>query len=76
MARISAYPKHLPVKPEDYWIGTRASNLMTRNFTAEAVGEYINITGTISISACMLYKFEVSGAFLKHNVVKHKRYRY
>jgi len=35
---------------------------MTRNFTAEAVGEYINITGTISISACMLYKFEVSGA--------------
>ena len=62
MARISAYPKHLPVQPEDYWIGTRASNLMTRNFTAEAVGEYINITGTISISACMLYKFEVSGA--------------
>ena len=57
MARISAYPKNLPVQPEDYWIGTRAKNLVTRNFTAEAVGEYINITGTISISACMLYKF-------------------
>ena len=39
MARISAYPKHIPVQPEDYWIGTRASNLMTRNFTAKAVGE-------------------------------------
>ena len=62
MARISAYPKNLPVQPEDYWIGTRAKNLVTRNFTAEAVGEYINITGTISISACMLYKFEISGA--------------
>jgi hypothetical protein len=35
---------------------------MTRNFTAKAVGEYINISGLISISACMLYKFEITNA--------------
>jgi hypothetical protein len=62
MARISSYPKHLPVKPEDYWIGTRASNLMTRNFTAKAVGEYINISGAISMATCMLFKFKVTNS--------------
>jgi hypothetical protein len=62
MARITSYPKNIPVQPKDTWIGTRASNLMTRNFTAKAVGEYINISGLISISACMLYKFEVTNA--------------
>ncbi len=62
MARITSYPKHIPVQPNDTWIGTRASNLMTRNFTAKAVGEYINISGLISISACMLYKFEITNA--------------
>jgi hypothetical protein len=62
MARISSYPKHLPVQPEDYWIGTRASNLMTRNFTAEAVGEYINTSGSISMATCMLFKFKVTNA--------------
>ena len=62
MARISAYPKHIPVQPEDYWIGTRASNLMTRNFTAKAVGEYINLSGSISMATCMLFKFKVTNA--------------
>jgi hypothetical protein len=62
MARISAYPKHIPVQPEDYWIGTRASNLMTRNFTAKAVGEYINVSGSISMATCMLFKFRETNA--------------
>ena len=62
MARISAYPKHIPVQPEDYWIGTRASNLMTRNFTAKAVGEYINLSGAISMATCMLFKFKATNA--------------
>ena len=62
MARITSYPKNAPVQPNDTWIGTRASNLMTRNFTAKAVGEYINISGLISISACMLYEFKVTNA--------------
>jgi len=62
MARISSYPKHIPVQPEDYWIGTRASNLMTRNFTAKAVGEYINISGAISMATCMLFKFKVTNS--------------
>jgi len=62
MARITSYPKNAPVQPNDTWIGTRASNLMTRNFTAKAVGEYINVSGLISISACMLYEFRVTNA--------------
>jgi hypothetical protein len=62
MARISAYPKHIPVQPEDCWIGTKASNLITRNFTAKAVGEYINVSGSISMATCMLFKFKVTNA--------------
>ena len=37
MARISSYQRDLEVQDQDAWIGTEASNRLTRNFTAEAV---------------------------------------
>ena len=57
MARISSYQRDLEVQDQDAWIGTEASNRLTRNFTAEAVAEYLNIKGKISISAQMVFKF-------------------
>ena len=57
MARISSYPRDLKVDDGDAWIGTESSNRATKNFTAAAVAEYLNIKGKISISAQMVFKF-------------------
>ena len=57
MARISSYPRDREVQDGDAWIGTESSNRVTRNFTAQAVADYLNIKGKISISGQMLFKF-------------------
>jgi len=57
MARISSYPRDLEVNDRDAWIGTESSNRLTRNFTAQAVADYLNIKGKISISGQMVFKF-------------------
>ena len=62
MARISSYPRDLEVVDDDAWVGTEASNRLTRNFTAAAVAKYLNIKGKISISAQMVFKFTGAGA--------------
>ena len=62
MARISSYPRDLDVNDGDAWIGTESSNRQTKQFTAAAVAKYLNIKGKISISAQMVFKFEVTGA--------------
>ena len=62
MARISSYPRDLDVVDNDSWIGTESSNRQTKNYTAAAVAKYLNIKGKISISAQMVFKFEVNGA--------------
>ncbi len=67
MARISSYPRDLQVDDGDAWVGTESSNRLTRNFTAAAVAEYLNIKGKISISGQMVFKFTeaptLTGAF-------------
>jgi hypothetical protein len=68
MARISSYPRDLEVNDNDAWIGTEGSNRLTRNFTAKAVADYLNIKGKISISGQMVFKFTedappLAGAF-------------
>ena len=62
MARISSYGFDNNVTDLDAWIGTDASNRRTKQFTAESVAKYLNIKGKISISAQMVFKFEVNGA--------------
>jgi hypothetical protein len=57
MARISSYPRDREVQDRDAWIGTESSNRVTRNFTAQAVADYLNIKGKISISGQMVFKF-------------------
>ena len=57
MARISSYPRDREVQDQDAWVGTESSNRLTRNFTAQAVADYLNIKGKISISGQMVFKF-------------------
>ena len=57
MARISSYPRDREVQDQDAWIGTESGNRLTRNFTAKAVADYLNIKGKISISGQMVFKF-------------------
>lgn len=58
MARISSYPRDKEVQDEDSWIGTESSNRITRNFSAKAIAEYLNIKGKISISSQMVFQLD------------------
>ncbi len=60
MARISSYPRDLKVQDEDSWIGTESSNRITRNFSAKAIAEYLNINGKVSISSQMVFQLTTS----------------
>ena len=62
MAKISSYPQDINVQDTDAWIGTDSVNRQTKQFSALAVAEYLNIKGKISISAQMVFKFEVNVA--------------
>ena len=61
MALIQSYPSYTPVNDGDRWIGTNSTTGSTRNFTAKQIADYLNINGKISISAQMVFKFEVNG---------------
>ena len=62
MAKISSYPQDINVQDTDAWIGTDSVNRQTKQFSALAVAKYLNIKGKISISAQMVFKFEVNVA--------------
>ena len=62
MARIRSYPYDTTVTDNDAWIGTDSATRNTKQFTAKAVAEYLNINGKISVSAQMVYKFNPDAA--------------
>ena len=57
MARISTYNRDFDVGDYDAWIGTDSPTGFTKQFTAAAVAEYLNIKGKMSISAQMSFKY-------------------
>ena len=57
MARINTYPLDLEVNDNDAWVGSDSATQGTKQFTAKAVAEYLNIKGKISISAQMTFKY-------------------
>ena len=59
MARIRTYPLDTTVRDNDAWIGTDSVNKSTKQYTAKAVAEYLNINSKISISAQMVFKYWV-----------------
>jgi hypothetical protein len=61
MSRIISYPYDTNVQDKDAWIGSEASTTRTKQYTAEAVADYLNINGKISIAAQMVFKFVPNG---------------
>ena len=57
MARISTYPFDTIVTDNDAWIGTESTNRLTRQFTASAVANYLNINAKVNIGGQMSFKW-------------------
>jgi hypothetical protein len=57
MAIISKYPYDIVIQDKDAWIGTEASNRQTKQYTAEALANYLNTNGKVSIGGQLTYKF-------------------
>ena len=57
MARISSYPYDISIQDTDAWVGSDSVSRSTKQYTALAVANYLNIKGKISISAQMVFKY-------------------
>jgi hypothetical protein len=57
MARISSYPFDTNITGDDAWIGTDSANGSTKQFTATAVANFINLTGKLAIGGQMNFKW-------------------
>jgi len=57
MSRIISYPYDSNVVDADAWIGTEASTTRTKQYTASAVADYLNINGKISIGGQLAYQY-------------------
>lgn len=57
MAIGNAYRSYEDIKDNDVFLGTRAENRKTANFTAQSVADYLNANGKVSISGQMTWKF-------------------
>jgi len=57
MARISSYPFDTTVTDNDAWIGTNAANRQTKQFTASAVANYLNLNAKVNIGGQMSFKW-------------------
>ena len=55
MARISSYPFDTIIKDNDAWIGTNAANRSTKQFSASAVANYLNLSGKVSVGGQMMF---------------------
>lgn len=62
MAIGNAYRRNLDIKDNDVFLGTRAENRQTVNFTAQSIADYLNTKGKISIAGQMAFKFVTSTA--------------
>ena len=59
MAIINSYPRDTNIENSDVFVGTKASNRQTVNFTAQTVADYLNINGKISVAGQMTWKFVI-----------------
>ena len=57
MAQSNSYPRDPLIKDKDVFSGTQFATLRTVNFTAQAVADYLNINGKISIGGQITFKF-------------------
>lgn len=57
MPIISSYPYDITIQDNDAWIGTDSTNRQTKQYTAKAVANYLNVNGKVSVGGQMVYKF-------------------
>jgi hypothetical protein len=57
MARISSYTFDTNGTDNDAWIGTNAANRQTKQFTASAVANYLNLNAKVNIGGQMSFKW-------------------
>lgn len=57
MPIISSYPYDITIQDNDAWVGTDSINRQTKQYTASAVANYLNINSKVSIGGQMVYKF-------------------
>lgn len=57
MASIYSYPYDIVIQDNDAWIGTDSINRQTKQYTASAVANYLNINGKVSVGGQIVYKF-------------------
>jgi hypothetical protein len=63
MAIIYSYPYDQIVTDTDAWVGTDSINRQTKQYTARAVADYLNINGRIAIAGQMNYQFVEDPSF-------------
>jgi hypothetical protein len=57
MPIINSYPQDIDIQDKDAWIGTDYNTKGTKQYTAEAVTNYLNRKGKVSIAGQITYKF-------------------
>jgi hypothetical protein len=55
----NSYPKGIPVEDQDLFVGTKAYNNRTVNYTAQGVADYLNINSKVSIGGQMSFQFTI-----------------
>jgi hypothetical protein len=57
MPIINSYPQDIDIRDKDAWVGTDFATKRTKQYTAEAVANYLNTNGKVSIAGQIAYKF-------------------
>jgi len=55
----NSYPKGVPIEDQDLFVGTKAANNRTVNYTAQGVADYLNINSKVAIGGQMSFQFTV-----------------
>ena len=63
MAIIYSYPYDQTITDTDAWVGTDSINRQTKQYTAKAVADYLNINGKVAIAGQMNYQFVQDPSF-------------
>ena len=63
MAIIYSYPYDQAITDVDAWVGTDSVNRQTKQYTAKAVADYLNINGRVAIAGQMNYQFVEDPSF-------------
>jgi hypothetical protein len=56
----NSYPKGVPIEDADLFVGTKANNNRTVNYTAAGIADYLNINSRIAIGGQMSFQFVIS----------------